>query len=130
MREKKYKVLRGGHMAIPYMVWDSEAMKDCDPAARSVFLEILRRFNGFNNGKIPMSVRELSNKLSISIGTANKKIHRLVEVGLIRITKNSGFNVKGRTSREFEITFHPLDNKSAKNTFKEWNKNTVFSETL
>ena len=75
-----------------------------------------------------MSVRELSNKLSISIGTANKKIHRLVEVGLIRITKNSGFNVKGRMSREFEITFHPLDNKSAKNTFKEWNKNTVFSE--
>ena len=109
-------------MAIPYSVWDSDAMKDCDAIAKSVFIEFLRRYNGFNNGEISMSVRELSKNLSISIGTANKKIHRLIKVGLIRITKNSGFNVKGRLAREFEITFHPFNKMPAKNTFKQWQK--------
>tara|TARA_A100001015_G_C15021480_1_gene728204 strand:- start:387 stop:800 length:414 start_codon:yes stop_codon:yes gene_type:complete len=123
LRRNKHKVLKGGHMAIPYSVWDSDAMKDCDAIAKSVFIEFLRRYNGFNNGEISMSVRELSKNLSISIGTANKKIHRLIKVGLIRITKNSGFNVKGRLAREFEITFHPCNKMPAKNTFKQWKKN-------
>ena len=109
-------------MAVPYSVWDSDAIRDCDPSSRVIFMEILRRFNGYNNGKISLSVREAADKANISIGTANKKIRRLVEVGLIKITRDSGFNMKGRTAREFEITFHKVNNQPAKNTFKTYRK--------
>ena len=38
-------------MAIPFSVWDCEAFRDCDVTSRVVFMEIVRRFNGYNNGK-------------------------------------------------------------------------------
>ena len=107
---------------MPYHVWDSSAMRDSDATSRVIFLEIIRRYNGFNNGKIPLSVREAAEKAKVSIATSNKKIHNLIKLGFIIITKNSGFNMKGRTSREFEITFHPANNRPAKNTFKSYQK--------
>ena len=122
-RRSKYPVLRGGHIAMPHHVWDSPAMRDSDATSRVIFLEIIRRFNGFNNGKISLSVREAAEKANVSIATSNKKIHNLVKLGFIIITKNSGFNMKGRTAREFEITFHPANNRPAKNTFKSYQKN-------
>ncbi len=121
-RNKQNKSLKGRFMAIPNHLWDSAAMRDCDAASRVVFLEILRRYDGFNNGRIPLSVREAAEKVNISKGTANNKIHNLVKAGLISITKNSGFNMKGRTSREYELTFHPSNNRPAKNTFKSYQK--------
>ena len=49
----------------------------------------------------------------------------------------TGFNVKGRLAREFEITFHPCNKMPAKNTFKQWKKIkvqkvplTVYQEVL
>ena len=65
----------------------------------------------------------ITNIQKVFLFTANKKIHRLIKVGLIRITRNSGFNVKVRLAREFEITFHPCNKMPAKNTFKQWKKN-------
>ena len=121
-RRSKYPVLRGGHIAMPYHVWDSSAMRDSDATSRVIFLEIIRRYNGFNNGKIPLSVREAAEKAKVSIATSNKKIHNLIKLGFIIITKNSGFNMRCRTSREFEITFHPANNRPAKNTFKSYQK--------
>ena len=121
-RKSKNTVLRGGHMAIPFSVWDCDAFRDCDATSRVVFMEIVRRFNGYNNGKISLSDREAAEKVNISKGTANKKIHHLVKVGLIDITKNSGFNMKSRTAREYEITFQPRNNQPAKNTFKLYKK--------
>jgi len=97
-------------------------MRDSDAVSRVIFLEIIRRFNGFNNGKISLSVREAAEKANVSIATSNKKIHNLVKLGFIIITRNSGFNMKGRTAREFEITFHPANNRPAKNTFKSYQK--------
>ena len=121
-RRSKYPVLRGGHIAMPHHVWDSPAMRDSDAVSRVIFLEIIRRFNGFNNGKISLSVREAAEKANVSIATSNKKIHNLVKLGFIIITRKSGFNMKGRTAREFEITFHPANNRPAKNTFKSYQK--------
>ena len=130
-RKLKNPILRGGHMAIPFFVWDSSAMRDCDAVSRVVFLEILRRFNGFNNGRISLSVREAAEKAKVSIATANKKIHNLVKLGFVIITRNSGFNMKCRTAREFEITFHPANNRPAKNTFKSYNKiNSITISTM
>ena len=72
-RRSKYPVLRGGHIAMPHHVWDSPAMRDSDAVSRVIFLEIIRRFNGFNNGKISLSVREDAEKAKGSIATSNKK---------------------------------------------------------
>ena len=39
-RKSKNTVLRGGHMAIPFSVWDCDAFRDCDATSRVVFIEI------------------------------------------------------------------------------------------
>ena len=116
-RKKKSKSYNYLFISIPFSVWDSPAMRACDTVSRVIFIEIVRRYNGFNNGKIPLSVREAGNKANVSPGTANKKIRKLVDVGLIKITRDSGFNMKGRTAREFEITFHKVNNQPAKKYF-------------
>ena len=119
--------LKGTFMAVPHHVWDSDAMTDCNSNARVVLLQLLRRYNGFNNGKISLSVREAAIGASVCIGTASTSLKRLEEVGLIITTRQSGFNMKNRMAREFEITFHPVDNHVPKNTFKNWRKNNSIS---
>ncbi len=119
-RFKKFQ--KGTFMTVPHYIWDCDAMRECDTVARVIFLEILRRFNGYNNGKISLSVREAADIANVSKNTANIKFHKLVQVGLIKVTRESGFNLKGRTAREFELTFIPVNNQPAKNTFKNYRK--------
>jgi hypothetical protein len=91
-------------IGLPAAVLYSAAFTSLSPFARSVLLEILGRFNGYNNGEIAVSYRELAERLSTSnyrrIGAA---IVELVTHGLLDVQSEGKW--KPRLAREYRLTF-------------------------
>ena len=92
-------------------IFESPAYRHMKPNPRGALNEIIRRFNGFNNGYISFSVREMALRLKISPDTAGKAIKSVIEHGFIKVTEKSGFNVKDRKARRFALTFETIEIK-------------------
>ncbi|MGE3745631.1 MAG: hypothetical protein AB7G25_07985 [Sphingomonadaceae bacterium] len=93
-----------GFTGLPHVVQDSEAHRNLSLWARAILMEILRRFNGYNNGRIAISQRELAHALNTTnfrkIGTA---IAELIKHGMIDVQIEGEW--KQRQAREYRITF-------------------------
>lgn len=84
----------------------SAAWQALDGNCRGLYVELARRYRGpnSNNGRIPYSVREAAKCLHISKTTANRCFDRLQETGFVKISKRSGFSMKGRIATEWLLT--------------------------
>lgn len=97
--------LRGkGFVGLPAAVLYSDAYASLSLWGRAVLVEILGRFNGYNNGKIALSQRELAERLGtsnfrrISMATAE-----LFVAGFIDVAVEGKW--KQRHARQFRLTF-------------------------
>jgi hypothetical protein len=100
-------------------VWHS-----LSPRAVVAYLELAKRYDGTNNGRLHLSARELAEAWGWSKAQAARAIRELVEKGFIEITRTSGFNVKDRKRQaaEYRLTacFCDLTQRSASKTFTKW----------
>lgn len=105
----------GRYVRLPEWMLASAAWQSLDGNCRALYIELARRYRGpnSNNGKIPYSVREAASALAIGRSTAQRCFWKLLEVGLVRIGKPSGFNMKGRVSTEWLLTEFPDDTKGS-----------------
>ena len=95
-----------GHpfIGLPAAVAYSQAYTRLSMAARAVLTEILGRFNGYNNGMIGISSRELCARLNTTNGRRISDATReLFEAGLIDIAVEGKW--KARQARLFRVTF-------------------------
>ena len=112
----------GGNFAmLPHYLLKSAAWRDLDTNARALYVEILFRFNGTNNGSIGLGTREAGKALHVSKDTAIRAFDALVDHGLIVLATASTFNQK-RLSREWLLTDHPDDRngQGARKDFMKW----------
>jgi DNA-binding transcriptional regulator YhcF (GntR family) len=105
-------------------------------SARAVvaYLELTRRYNGYNNGSLHLSALELARAWGWSKSTAARAIEQLVEKGFVEITRASGFNVKDRKRQaaEYRLTvlFCDRTRQPASKTFTNWKPERPAHETL
>lgn len=94
-RGKEYALL-------PHVALDA-LLANCSPRAVAVALAILRRFNGFNNDKIGLSMRDLGRAIGSHNNPANKRaLAELETAGFIRIRRYP----KGqRKANEYGLAF-------------------------
>ena len=85
-------------------VYRSAAFQALNPNERTAYEELKWRYDGFNNGRIGISNRELAAALRSSKDTARRALDGLVEKGFLEKTKLSGFNVKNRVATEWRLT--------------------------
>lgn len=99
------------------------------PVPRTIWLELMLRFNGHNNGDIPLSCREVAESLHVSKSTASRGFDLLQDRGLIGIGQDSSFTFKTRLSRRWTLTHEPVGNCRPTNEWRLWEpvgkKNTV-----
>ncbi|SKB85392.1 hypothetical protein [Sphingopyxis flava] len=109
---------RGGkYSLIPKIVID-RLLVSVGPRAVAVALALIRRFNGYNNGAIALSTRELAE----AIGSANHKaniaaLHELERTGFVTLTAR--YPKGQRKANEYRLTFisygpngeHPATNE-------------------
>ena len=88
------------HIRLWYWFMDTPAWKTLPPAARAVYVGLLRHYNGFNNGKIGYSVRQASAEAVISRDTAHRALDLLQRRGFIVLMTKGAFSRKARDTRQ------------------------------
>jgi hypothetical protein len=92
-----------GYVLIPHRVFDFAASKTSFRAFVA-FGVLIRRFNGFNNGKIALALSCLDESLGNKNRSANAAaLHELIAFGLVRIARHS--HREQRLAREYRLTF-------------------------
>ena len=87
----------------------SEAWKALSAPARSVYLQIGFRYDGFNNGKLAFSVRDAAKECNLAKNTAGRAFRELIEFGFIVETRHRGLSRKTRIGSEWRMTAFRCD---------------------
>jgi hypothetical protein len=103
---------------IPICVIKSPAYRDCSVHARAILVELVARMNGYNNGKIAVSQRELVDGIGCSPRKIVRGIAELMEHALIDVETDGKW--KERMAREYRLTFVSTKTKSATNDYLHW----------
>lgn len=108
---------------------NSEAWKATSVYERSLYLELKRRYNGFNNGDIAFSHREAQAALNCSNVPVIKAFNGLIEKGFIRAAQIGSFHWKkgggagGRSTRWILTEYgtnYPEATISPERSFMKW----------
>jgi hypothetical protein len=90
---------------IHHYLMDSKAWHELTPWARCAYLELARRYNGTNNGKIVMAVRTLAETMPCNKDTAARVLNDLELAGFITVNKIGSFSGNGvRQGTEYRLT--------------------------
>jgi hypothetical protein len=112
---------RGGPWAgIPVCVINSGAYRELGVHARAILIEIVARMNGYNNGSIAVSYRELCEAIGCSMRKVVSGIVQLVDHGFLDVATEGKW--KERLAREYRLTFVNTKGAAATNEYLRWTK--------
>ncbi len=127
---KKGRSIKGGKFVrLGDGLLTSEAWRSLSGSAVRYYLELRRRYNGSNNGRLYLSLDEAKNLLHIGKATAQRAQTELVKKGFIRMTRKGGFHQRLATT--WALTDERTVNAPPTNDFKKWTaeKQSIGSET-
>ena len=101
-----------------YPLLESEAWRWLKPNSQAVYIELRRRFNGSNNGKISFSLAEGARILRASKTTIQTALDELEEHGFIKLVKKGRF--QGRRASEYALTDEQLDGYPPTREWRRW----------
>jgi len=99
----------GRHVRLYHYMMDAEAWQSLSGNQRAIYVEMVARYNGRNNGRIPYSVREAAESLHIGKSTAARDLAVLQERGFIIPRKKGAFSLKVRHATEWRLTEFSCD---------------------
>jgi len=122
-RRKKQKRGNGTFVQLHNWVLNSEAWTTMKPGPRALYVEIKRRFNGSNNGRIFLSHRDAAKALCIGRDTVASYYRELTERGFLTITRGHHLGPEGiGQSALYALTEEPLNGSPATKEFVLWKK--------
>lgn len=92
------------HVRLHHWLLSTLAYRSLSPPARAVLVELMRVYNGTNNGRLALSVRDAGGACCISKNTAARAFDELADRGFIVQTKPGAFSVKFRLATEWALT--------------------------
>jgi hypothetical protein len=123
---KNYSKIKGRSsprfIMLRYDLIDSEAWRSLPAAAQTLWLHIRRRYNGDNNGNIPLSCREGAELLGVSKNTANNMFEALINRGFIKVGQDSSFSLKLKKSRCWILTDEGYAGQAPTSDWRNWKK--------
>ena len=103
---------------LTYPLIESEAWRWLRPISKAVYIELRRRYNGLNNGKISLSLSEAAYILKASKSSISKALNQLEAHGFIKLIKKGYFT--GRMASEYALTDEQLDGYSPTREWRQW----------
>lgn len=102
---------------------DSAAWRGLTAPARAVLLQVCRRYNGQNNGRLAAAVRDLADECRLNKDTAARALKELQEAGLLICRTPGGFSLKKRHAAEYALVWErcTVTGDAGK---RPWNQNT------
>ena len=94
-----------GFIRLTHALVDGEAFMLASNGARCLLILIWRRFNGRNNGQIPLSVREAADWLHCGKTATARYFAELQQLGLIEAVTKGQFAIKSGTGKNAATTW-------------------------
>lgn len=95
------------HVRLYEWLMQSAAWKDLSTNARALYVLIKQQYKGMNNGRLILSIRQVSEALHVSKTTAAKAFAELGSHGFIEVVIRGSFqNRKDRRATEWRLTEH------------------------
>ena len=104
---------------IPHYMLNCPAWASLSGNTTKVFVDLLKRFNGYNNGVIHDGVREAA-KIGIGKNICARALQKLEQKGFIRCIRDPSFDLKTRESREWAITDRKFGDNLPTKDFMKW----------
>lgn len=125
MSGKPWRRKRGGagrHVQLPEWLQASEAWATLRPGPRALYVELKRRYTGFNNGRIVLSHRDAAKALNVTRNTVGPWFGELVERGFIRMRQGPHLGPSGiGQSAEWQLEEVAGDDmKPPEKSFMRW----------
>ena len=123
-RTKPYKHGKRGvgrFVQLPEWLLASQAWASMKPGPRALYVELKRRYNGSNNGKIFLSHREAAKALSVGRDTVGGYFAVLLERGFLVQTRGHCLGPAGiGQAATYALTEDVLDGQAATKDFMRW----------
>src|SRR5262245_17528281 len=114
------------YVKLRFWLLDSPAWQSLPPAARALYIEMVKRYNGSNNGRIGMGVRDAAKLIGVSKDTALLAFRFLEDRGFIICTKRGAFSHKTcMDASEWRLTEYDSD-YPVQHAAKEFMRRTEF----
>lgn len=112
---------KGGQRFVQLYLWvmTSPAWCSLSATARALYIELKRRYNGSNNGRITLSHREAAEALNLHRNTVGRYFRELQEAGFIEMMQGHflGPSGVGETAKWLLTEMPGQDMKPARKTF-------------
>lgn len=109
---------------LPHWIFDTAAYRALKPGPRALLWELIRIYNGSNNGTLALGVRAAAERLCIATpDTAGGYFEALKLHGFIVATREGSFSMKDSTSRratEWRLTWEACGEQPATKEFMRW----------
>ena len=103
---------------LTYPLIESEAWRWLRPISKAVYIELRRRYNGLNNGRISLSLSEAAHILKASKSSISTALKQLETHGFIKLIKKGYFT--GRMASEYALTDEQLDGYPPTREWRQW----------
>lgn len=119
---KKGKKGAGRHVQLPEWLQVTEAWSGLKPQPRALYIELKRRFNGRNNGRIVLSYRDAAEAINVHRNSVGAYFAALEKRGLIAMTQRHylGPSGIGQASLWALQELPTVDGAPAQMGFKKW----------
>ena len=123
---KSKKKGAGRHVQLPEWLQASEAWATLKPGPRALYVELKRRYNGTNNGRIFLSHRDAAKALNVTMkDTVTGYFKELSERCFITTTKGGHLGPSGiGQAAKYALQEEPLHGKPAAKGFIAWRSKT------
>jgi len=121
---RKGKKGAGRHVQLSEHLQSSQAWASLKPGPRALYVELKRRYNGCNNGRIILSYRDAAEAINVSRNTVGPYFTELEERGLIAMTRAPflGPSGIGQASLWALQEVSTADGKPATRGFQHWSE--------
>ncbi len=122
---RKGKKGAGRHVQLPEYLQATEAWATLKPGPRALYIELKRRFNGSNNGRIILSHRDAAKALNVHRNTVGPWFMELEERGFIFQTRGAylGPSGVGLAALWAMDELPTVDEKRPQFRFRQWREN-------
>lgn len=128
-RKGRTRGMLGSFVALPHYLLNSLAWRSLNMGERCAFIEVLKLYNGSNNGRLCMSGRVLARELRMSRATATRALSKLCVRGFLEVVKPSSFACKVKRAAEYRVTHFRCDatGELSSKAFTRWQPQIHFS---
>jgi hypothetical protein len=112
----------GRFVALHHFLLNSAAWRALTPYDRAVYIEVVKAYDGTNNGRIALGVRRIAAQANVGKNTAVRSLERLVELGFLEQAQAGAFDYKVRHATEWRLTQYRCDRTGAlpSKAFMKW----------